>query len=316
MNSAVCTLFENHYHHGLVALVNSLSINGFQGSIYAGFKGSLPAWSSYAKENHSLNWEGAKTIDLNDGLRLHFLPVDTPYHLTNYKPQFMICLKEGLAKDAPGIIYFDPDIVIKCSWQFFEKWISYGVALVQEISNDPMPSSHPIRLGWNETIEKCNRQTVRKLDHYFNGGFCGVSIANIEFVKLWISVLDAASAQFKLELTQFVNSNGRPSLFVSVDQDALNISAMCSECPISEIGPDGMDFMPGGWIMSHATGSPKPWKKSYIRSVLEGKIPTIADRVFWSNVRGPIKIYNLNYIRWKKFSIALAGFIGRFYTRN
>src|SRR6187402_3459082 len=144
MTSSICTLYEGHYHHGVAALSNSLYNSGFRGSVYIGYRGKLPGWSKEAKENPLLNWEGGKSLTVAEGLDLHFLPVMTKYHLTNYKPDFMLQLWEGPAKDVEGMFYFDPDIVIKCKFSFFEKWIKYGVALVHEISANDMTSNNPI----------------------------------------------------------------------------------------------------------------------------------------------------------------------------
>ena len=119
MTSVVCTLFENHYHYGVAALTNSLYHQGFRGPVYAGYRGPLPSWAQVASENNALGWAGATTLEVADGLKIHFLPLDTSYLLTNYKPQFMIRLLAGPAKEAGSMFYFDPDIVVKCTWSFF-----------------------------------------------------------------------------------------------------------------------------------------------------------------------------------------------------
>ena len=125
-----------------------------------------------------------------------------------------------------------------------------------------------------------------------------------------------AITDFDFKPDQFINSQERTFLFQANDQDALNIAAMCCTSPLSEVGPEGMDFKHGGWIMSHATGSPKPWKKPFIRMALRGISPTIADREFWTIAHGPIKIFKEGYIKRKNLSMALAAFIGRFYRRK
>lgn len=314
MNSTICTLFENHYHHGVAALTNSLYHFGFRGSIFAGYRGSLPGWSSEAKENPALIWAGGLTLEVAEGLKLHFLPIDTNYHLTNYKPDFMLKLCEGPAKDAEAITYFDPDIVIKCRWDFYENWMHHGIALVHEIVSNDMPQTHPIRLEWEKVIVKSNRQCTRKLSSYINGGFCGVLKKNIEFLIIWSDFIKIAIIDYKPDPEKFMSFD-RTHPFYSIDQDTLNMAAMCSVSPISEIGPEGMDFIHGGWTMSHAVGSPKPWKKRFIFFALKGISPSLADRAFWLSAMGLIKSCSTTRIKVKRLSISIAAFIVRFYRR-
>jgi hypothetical protein len=56
----------------------------------------------------------------------------------------------------------------------------------------------------------------------------------------------------------------------ATDQDLLNIVAMTTDVPLTTLGPDGMDFVPGGYVMSHAVNSPKPWGRSYLKVALTG----------------------------------------------
>ena len=111
MNSIVCTIFEKHYHYGLAAFINSLHRSGFSGNVYAGYKGTLPKWCSAAVTNDGLGWKGGSSLLVTEELTVHFLPIVTDFHLANYKPDFMLELMKGVAKDAKGIVYFDPDIV-------------------------------------------------------------------------------------------------------------------------------------------------------------------------------------------------------------
>lgn len=315
MSYAACTLFEGNYHFGLAALSNSLYKNGFRGSIYAGYRGKLPEWSHPAKETTSFQWKGSKTLEVGDGMQIHFLPLDTDYHFTNYKPRFMLRLFDGPAKDAGGLIYFDPDIVIKCKWNFFERWLSFGVAVVHEVMSNDMPASHPIRRGWEHLITKSNRKITSDIHSYLNGGFCGLTKTNIEFLNVWAEFIELACSDFGHQRNEFVGQ-AKSNLFYCADQDALNIAAMCSGYPISEIGPEGMDFVSGGWTMSHATCSPKPWNKNFIRAALLGRPPTQADQNYWFNVTYPLAPYKKRgNVVWKFYLLKIASFLGRFYRR-
>lgn len=309
-----CTLFEKHYHYGVAALINSLHNNKYKGSVYAGYKGNLPAWCANCKANPDILWEGASTLQIAEDFKVHFLPINTDMHLTFYKPFFMIELFETIREEVDGIAYFDPDIVVKCKWIAFERWMSYGVALVHE--NTALPATHPMRGEWKKVITKINRETTKNLHGYINGGFCGVAKQNIEFLTIWVEVIDAATKYFNLTPTRWGQTRDRSYLFYNADQDALNITAMCCNSPISEIGPEGMDFSPGGFTMSHALGSPKPWKKKFIRMALQGVDPRLADKSFWANATGPIQLYSKPFLKIKRIKISAASFISRFYKRS
>ncbi len=314
MNSIVCTLFEKHYHYGLAALANSLYQHGFRGSVYAGYRGELPQWCATAKEEDEGPWPGARIVEIDQSFRIYLLPVETDFHLTNYKPYFMLQLLEVFGKQADAIAYFDPDIVVKCRWGFFETWISHGVALVHEITANDMPATHPIRRQWEEVISRLNRKVVRDLHSYINGGFCGVAKSNTGFLQLWADTMNMAIQHYNLKPGSFMPSDRTQPFFAS-DQDALNITAMSCQCPISEIGPEGMDLDYGGWTMSHAVGAPKPWKKRYIRSALKGSPPSITDRAYWQYVHGPIRCYSAIAVKYKRTTLHIAALIGRFYRR-
>jgi hypothetical protein len=315
MNTAICTLFEGHYHHGVAALSNSLYNNGFRGSIYVGYRGELPSWASTSIVNHNLEYQDGRTLKIFEGLKLHFLPINTNYHLANYKPFFMLELWSGPAKNADKMFYFDPDIVIKSQWEYFDKWVDYGVALVHEITSNDMPPSHPLRKNWEEVIRKCNKKNVRSINSYINSGFCGLKRKDISFLKDWVCITETAITNFEFNSQQFQHSKNRGFMFFAQDQDAFNITAMCSESPISEMGPEAMDFIHGGFTMSHAIGGPKPWRKNFILSALKGIPPSIADKTFWLNVGLPISTFNYGTKIYIKYAIKVASFMGRFYRK-
>lgn len=315
MSYAVCTLFEGDYHFGVAALSNSLFRKGFRGSVYAGYRGKLPAWCSGATATTGFEWQGSTTLAVAEGFQIHFLPIDTDYHFANYKPAYMLRLFEGPAAGAEGLFYFDPDIVIKCKWDFYEYWVGFGVAVVHEIIHNDMPATHPIRLGWEGLIKKSNRQVVFNINSYINCGFCGLTKKNIEFLRVWSEFIELAFSDFGHQRSKFL-AWPRSTLFYTPDQDAFNIAAMCSGCPVTEIGPDGMDFINGGWTMSHATSWPKPWNKHFLKNALSGRPPSQAEHQYWMNVLNPIAPYkNRRQVIYKFYCLKIASFIGRFYRR-
>ena len=153
MNSVVCTLFEGHYHYGVAALANSLYRQGFLGDIYAGFRGELPSWARSAVAGLADGFNNCQTLEVAPGFALHFLSLDTDYHFTNYKPDFMLRLLDGPAKDAEAIYYFDPDIVVTAPWSFFKNWVKCGVSLCEDV-NSPISKNHPTRIAWRSYFKE------------------------------------------------------------------------------------------------------------------------------------------------------------------
>ena len=322
MSLLICTLFERHYHFGLIALTNSLYHQGYRGDIYAGYKGTLPKWSSTAQENNSLDWPGSKVLKVAEGLNLHFLPLTTHYELTNYKPDFMLRLMEGPGKAANGIFYFDPDIVVSAPWDFFADWITCGVALCEDV-NSPLPENHPRRSAWRTYFGSNGIDLNFKNCIYANGGFLGVLKKDAYFLELWKNVQEAMAKEIggldrsifsKIPLPEVASGPFAP--FGKTDQDALNATIEAWDGNISFIGQEGMAFKPGEAQMTHALGSPKPWYIKHIGSALRGRPPRKVDRDYWNMVDGPIRYHSKNIIFFRKINIQIAALIGRFYKRN
>src|SRR5437588_1625940 len=229
MTSTVCTLIEGDYHYGVAALANSLFANGYRGEIFAGYKGELPAWASDAVAS------AAGTLDLRvaAGLNLRFLRIDAHGHLTNLKPYFMIEVWKRHSPEAQALFYFDPDIVVRCRWSFFEEWILAGVALCADV-NWVMPAGHPIRFAWKKFFGTRGLLARRELEIYFNGGFIGVHRSNQEFLTLWKQLTDVAAGEIGGLLR--TNIGERTYLFCKTDQDFLNFAAMASTQEISAVG--------------------------------------------------------------------------------
>ena len=72
--------------------------------------------------------------------------------------------------DADRLFYFDPDIVMKARWAFFEEWAGYGAALVEDV-NSPMPESHQRRCAWRQCLTQRQQAVQRETPFYVNGGF-------------------------------------------------------------------------------------------------------------------------------------------------
>jgi hypothetical protein len=311
MKSAVCTLFEGNYHYGVGALANSLYAQGFRGTIYAGYRGELPPWIG-----GSSTVDGFVEFSPVQGLVLRFIPLDTKIHLTNYKPDFMLSLWQKHCREAESLFYFDPDITVICRWSFFEEWVQAGVAMCADI-NPAMPENHPLRHAWKQFYQPNGISFRREPDLYFNGGFLGLARLQIEFLHCWQQLQELMTPE--IGGLQNVNVKDRTYLFHKTDQDAMNVAAMASESPISPMGQDGMDFQQGGggYVMSHALGGQKPWKKQFLSSVLRrGHAPSRADRLFFRHVKTPIPLYSSAAFSCRQASLLAASLLGRLVGKN
>ncbi|MCJ8210239.1 hypothetical protein MUY27_10995 [Mucilaginibacter sp. RS28] len=327
MSSAVCTLFEGHYHYGVSALVNSLYKQGYKGDFYVGYRGQLPKWVNNYNDVRNISnffeWQNVTSVEVTSDLRIYFLPLTTDYHLTNYKPDFMLRLLQGPAKSADGLFYFDPDIVISGPWYYFLEWIQCGVALCEDV-NSPISEYHPRRVAWRRLFSQYKIELKFKTSIYVNGGFIGVSKADFHFLENWKSIQEHMSLYIGgLDKSIFKNggqlakeAQGDFAPFSKTDQDALNITTEVWNRPISYIGQEAMAFKHGAAILPHALGTQKPWVSSPIVRALKGQRLRVVDRLFWENLSGPIRPYKLGLIKFRQFELKIAAFVGRFYGNS
>jgi hypothetical protein len=309
MNITLCTLFEGNYHFGVAALSNSLIAGGYTGTLWVGYRGALPAW---IVDSPSFD-RATGTLQVADGLQLRMIELDTPLHFTYYKPTFM---REVLERHAPqaGIVgYVDPDIVVKCAWSAFCGWFSEdGISVCEDI-NWSFPARHPKRLLWNRFFAEHGESPRRTLDRYFSAGFIALSRQHLDFLELWRRlcdiVVDYNQGAKKLK------AGGAAELFHSTDQDALNFALTVSELPLNTAGPEAMDFAPGGYYLSHAIGSVKPWHGGHIGHALKGRPPSLASKAYYQFANAPIKPYADGDFARRQFSLKIASAIGRVYRR-
>lgn len=308
MKTTVCTLFEGNYHYGVGALVNSLYYHGFRGIIWAGYRGNLPFWATPLQQG-----QGYQEFVVAEDCRIRFIPVPTQHHFTNYKPDFMLQLWEHYCPDSEALFYFDPDIVVKCRWSFYEEWVTNGITLCEDV-NSPVLNSHPLRMAWRRFFEPHGFTFNESVDIYVNGGFIGLTQVAKRFLQTWSKIQELIEP--KVGGLQNGWTKDRTFMFCIPDQDALNISVMCSKYLISFMGKEAMDFIYGGYTMSHAIGVPKPWQKQVIPQViLKGKSPSLADRGYWKHTQTPIQLYSQQQLFWKKFDllggVAVSRLLGR-----
>jgi hypothetical protein len=308
MNSTVvCTMFEKRYALGLGALTNSLVAAGFAGTLCVGYRGPLPAWLGQCRvESAGRRWR------IGD-LLLDFVPLDIPEHFTNYKPQFMNRIFDELHPQADKVVYIDPDIVVKSPWSFFESWCSDAVGLCADI-NAQCPSGHPLRRAWRRYFEPHGLQFSGRMQLYVNGGFVGVPRSQRTLLTQWQHAQELMATAIGGLGVAFPQD--RTYLFHMTDQDALNAVLDTTACELSIVGQDGMDFIPGGYLLSHAQGRPKPWDKAFIAEALRGRPPTLPDKWYWQHVSTPIRLYGGGTLQWKRLDLKLGAALGRFVRRT
>jgi hypothetical protein len=300
MKSAIITLFEGHYHLGAAALINSLHAAGFSGTFICGHRGPRPAWA-------------ANTDAIRDRIEVRWVEVAATVHLTYHKPAFLRECWQQQCADAEQLYYFDPDIVLKAPWPVIERWAQDGIALVEDV-NANFPARHPYQLAWRDFFARHDLKTVRALDRYYNAGFIGLPRAHASLLDLWARVIEHAHVEIG-NLGALKNS-GPHALFHSADQDALNMALLLGDFPINAAGPEGMDFLPGGHLLSHAAGGAKPWRGGFLRDALRGRPPGPAQKNFYAYADGPLPVFSKGLLARRRASLKLAALIGRFYRRS
>ena len=303
----ICTLFEGDYHLGAAVLLNSIVRSGFQGLFWIGYRGSLPPWTGQLEKT------GKGQYRVGDAL-IAFEAIENASHFTQFKPEFMRSLFDrGIATQ--NLWYFDPDITVRCQWEFYQRWIQFGVCLCQDITMGTMPSNHPIRREWMVAAKESDwAAPVSTQERYYNGGFVALHADYREFLATWIAAMKLANSA-GVDPHQLQHGT-RANTFYSTDQDALNIAAMYSNCPLSAIGPEAMGFTPGGFTMYHTVGGKKPWRKKFLSSALTGDPPWNGDKHFLECSDGPIHPYSAGQLKSMRRAANWGTLIGRFYRRQ
>lgn len=261
-------------------------------------------------------------LQVADDLQIYFLPLETDYHLTNYKPDFLLEVLRCVHTLPTSIFYFDPDIVISSPWSYIQEWVDCGIALCEDV-NSPVSKNHPRRMAWRKFFGDKGFNLKFKDCIYVNGGFIGVSISDTSFIKVWKQLQEEMATEIGglhrssltgLELPEKVKDPYSP--FSKTDQDALNAAVEAWEGIVSFAGKEVMAFNMGTVLFPHALGLPKPWQCNYLKQSFAGYAPRLVDKKYWECVEEPLKLFSHRLIIRKKRAVALASFIGRFYQRG
>ena len=313
LEETICTIYEKDYHLGLAAFINSLAQNGYRGTVWIGHRDALPPWIAQLKPHTpvKVGEESIETYLLEGKVRLAFVRIDPPCHLANFKPQFMLEIFRRYATECEYLWYFDPDIFIVSSWNYFEQWQQCGIALCADINFTLLPDNSPLRCRWKKFAESIGLNNVNVLTQYFNSGVVAAARNQIEFIELWAHILQGIEKSGH-DLSRF-HSGDREALFDFYDQDAFNIAAMYTKMPLSPQGRWAMGFEPGSTVMYHTVG-PKPWRGT-LKRALQGHAPSNGARYFFKQAAGPIRPYSSTQLFLRKTACSIASFIGRFYDR-
>ena len=308
MKITLCTLFEGHYHYGVAALVNSLVSAGYEGTVWVGHRGPLPAW---IVDRAGFDPASAR-LQVTPKLELRAVELNPPVSLNYYKPTLMREILEIHDPEADAVSYLDPDMVVKCNWSAMQSWLSKdGIALVEDADWD-MPANHPKRAKWRQFFAAHGENSVRESDRYYNAGLVCVDRNRMDFLRIWERINARVAAESRSGMRDR-KSGGPDSLFHSMDEDALNFALTLCETPLNAAGPEAMDFVPGGNRLSHAVGAAKPWQGRHFRRALQGRPPSVASQWFYRFADGPLTPFSHAMLARRRLSMALAAVIGRFW---
>lgn len=320
----ICTLFEGDHHYGLAALINSAFANGFRGKFVVGYRGGeLPFWVKTLEENNVSEQEDTRSFKIREQLFLYFIALDTNSHFTNFKPDFLLeVIKRN--SNISAIYYFDPDIIITAPWQMFDIWVKNGLALCED-AKSPLDICHPKRNAWVEIFKNHDIKLEFRSTAYINGGFIGLSRDEFEFLKHWQNIQEIMSTYIgglQESCLNYQDGSAKSfelynmfAPFSRTDQDALNIAMASSHFQFAVGDKRIMALEDGEYLMPHALGSPKPWKRNHIRECIRGRGIRTVDKEYIKFSETPIKLYSRLTKFRKKMAIYAAGLFNRFYSK-
>jgi hypothetical protein len=169
-------------------------------------------------------------------------------------------------------------------------------------------------MAWKKYAADHGLQITQELDKFFNGGFIGLQRQHEEFLLSWKKLFDLRASE-GIDLSRF-DLSGFEYPYLYLDQDLMNLALMLIHHPVTAVGPEGMDFQPGGYVMSHSAGDTKSWRKHFLFDAVRGKAPSRADKEFLDHTQSPIRIYTRPQLAARQLSARVGSAIGRFYRRR
>ena len=171
-----------------------------------------------------------------------------------------------------------------------------------------------MRQAWRDFARQHELPIRQELDRFYNGGFFGLRREEKDFLERWKELFELRAREGAdlggLRLCEFAYP------YLSNDQDLMNLALMLVAHTINGIGPEGMGFRPGGYVMSHAAGEIKSWRKRFVWEALKGRAPTGMDKEFVQYTRTPIEVCSGPQLAMKRMAVKVGSLIGRFYARG
>jgi hypothetical protein len=308
MTTALCTLYEGDFHHGVAALANSLAKAGYHGDLWVGFRGDLPSWANTEPGPH-----GLVGVARNGGVRVAFVRLETKLHFGCYKPEFLRQVLTTLAPEVGAVAYTDPDLVVEAPWGLLEPWIHAGLALCEDV-NSPFGDGHPWTVAWRAAAARHKIEFRRSPSWYANSGFVGVPRAHVGFLDAWTRAMEVVGAE--IGGLDRLKTADQFSPFNSVDQDAFNLAIWMTDIPLQPAGRAAMAFGPGLALLPHALGPNKPWRGGHFKRALLGVPPAYSHKAWLRFANQGIASMASDKLGWLEFELKFAALIGRFYRRS
>jgi hypothetical protein len=259
----------------------------------------LPNWGPLHE-----NSEGYRNLPVADGVELVFIKVDTSAPLARYQPSFMSTVLANLDAKAEGVFYFDPAVLVLAQWNFFEKWLNFGLA-VCEGSTSRIHANHPLVRHWRDSVAVFDTMSWNPPSVYLSNSLVGVRREWDSFLHLWHKLLNTRQVNPAIEET--------PENIYNPNADALTIATGFSLVPLSWVGNDGLGHARGEWLTIYA--SSKPWTRRVLFELLtHGRRLDTADHMYWSLAAGPIPVEKAARIKRQQWALRLAAALGRFYN--
>ena len=280
---SVClTLYEGDYEWGVGALANSLFKCGFRGTLFVGYRGSLPRW--LPNDAHD-----TRRWDIQDGFRLSFFELPNDIGIHQLKSFAMIRVLDELAPDADKIFLFDADIIALAKWSYFEALADNAAVVVVDAWFPRVSMQHPWRRAWLELCIDAGLPT-RNFEDYHGSAFLGVPRSRRSLADAWWRLTLKLHAQRPDIVQHFKPGDRMTDPFHGTDQDLLAAAIMGTDVPVCSLGPEAFGFTGAPHTMLHPAGM-KPWRGSVLSRLLrKGIKPDLYVRNYFRYLKAPIDV--------------------------